>query len=95
LTGIAAAAAGIEAIRAGGGVLIDANLHASAALVAGASAMQGPWHRPAPVTCTAGRWRVEVANRLRVPVRAPRARPHAGRARTFGADTQSVLRELT
>jgi hypothetical protein len=84
LTGIAAAAAAIEAIgsgRADGahiGIMIDASLYASASYVATADVMT---HDP--------------ADTKHLIVSEPQARPGNGRARAFGSDTTSLLRELT
>jgi hypothetical protein len=91
LTGIAAAAAAIDHQRSGGGVLIDASLHTSAAYVAGARRL-GTGER-GRVSCASGSWWLHVQG-TRARVNPPRARPHSGCATPFGADTQRVLSEL-
>jgi hypothetical protein len=77
LTGIAAAAAAIDVLGAGGGIIVDASLYAAARYVAGADLIES------------------VASTDLMPPGTPQAPPQTVHARPFGADTLSVLRELT
>lgn len=88
LAGLYGAVAVLAARRLGGGLLLDVALarvaaHALHAARTGAS-------RTVP---DGNGWRVETAGGS-ARVASPRARPVLGRARPFGADTESVLREL-
>ncbi len=94
LTGMHAAVAALAGYRHGGGVLAalalrDVAAYALAFGPAPTAATVRSLDRPAGPPA----WEV-VADGVRAPVRAPRARaPHA-RARPLGADTAAVLREL-
>lgn len=89
LTGLAAAASAFACLAAGGGFLIDASLFGAAAFVAGAPQLENA----ASVEWRNDAWMLREGARLE-PVRAPIARSVADAAKTLGADTETVLREV-
>ena len=91
LTGLHAAVAALASWQRGGGQLVDVALRD---VVAHAAAF-GAGRRESPVEFrqSPGGWEV-VADGERQAVAPPRARPTAGAARPFGADTDTLLRSL-
>lgn len=90
LTGLAAAGGALEAIRRGGGLLVDASLVGAARFVASFTGPPG-----AGLVFSEGpSWRVRSGD-VTADVAAPEARPWRGSATAFGADTATVLETLT
>ncbi len=92
LAGLAAAAAALDGLESGGGMLADVSLAGVAAWVAAARPL-GLEER-GNVAQRDGQWHWHGGDRA-VRVAAPRARLNAHRAAAFGEHTASVLRELT
>lgn len=90
LTGLAAAGGALEAIRRGGGLLVDASLVAAAGFVA---SFTGP-SDAGLVFSEGSSWRVRSGD-LTADVAMADARPWRGPATPFGADTATVLEALT
>lgn len=90
LTGLAAAGGALEAIRRGGGFLVDASLVGAAGFVASFTSPSDA----GLVFSQGSAWRVRSGD-ITVDVAAAGARPWRGSATPFGADTAAVLEALT
>lgn len=90
LTGLAAAGGALEAIRRGGGLLVDASLVGAAGFVASFTSPPDA----GLVFSEGSSWRVRSGD-VTTDVAEAAARPWRGPARPFGADTAAVLGAFT
>jgi crotonobetainyl-CoA:carnitine CoA-transferase CaiB-like acyl-CoA transferase len=95
LTGLHAAVAALASHRAGGGRLLDVSLVGATrhALATGTDLPSWEVVRRADASADRDEWMIASGDR-RHPVRPPRSRTAACRARTLGADTQAELASL-